>query len=361
MQCGAEAGLFGIGASAELGVYANLIEFVAVLDSTPTCELQSTEWWDLNVGAFAHFDVVIDYKTMGAIPTISTTLLTAPTLTQCWISRSPAETDGLLTQTATTVSIPAKSDAVSAPALSPPEDSPTDTSDYITIPTITTAPSLSMPVSSSGGGKYPVTNSSAFAGGDDIITSTIYSTSVYTITSCAAGVVNCPASYQKEILVTRTVDVYTTVCPVSANITLPATTSSKVIAVPTEAAAVVHLITDVVVLVPCSTPLIETFVPPSTVMQPAVHQVTAAAEATATPSSSSGAGPSLVVVGNGAKEAQWNNGTSTYTYGTGRPSTALVQTTAAPVSTTVAAGAPERAVVGGLLVITGVLATCMLL
>lgn len=366
VQCGAEAEFFGIGAGAELGIYANIIEFVAVLDSTPTCELQSTEWWDLNVGAFAHFDVVVDYTTMGAIPTISTTLLTAPTLTQCWISRSPAETEGQLTQTASTISIPAKSDVVSVAASSPPEDGPSETFSYITIPTITTAPSLSVPVSPSSSVRYPVANSSAPTGGDDMVTSTIYATSVYTITSCAAGVVNCPASYQKEILVTQTVDVYTTVCPVSANITLPTTTSTNAVAVPT-AAAIVHVITDVVVLVPCPTPLIETFAPPSTLVAPIVHQVTAAAVAATTPSSSTDAAPSLVVAGNAAKAAQWNNGTVTYTLsasGTGVPSTSVVQTTAAPATTAVTAGAPARAVTGGLVVAVvavGTLATWILL
>ncbi|KAK3313870.1 hypothetical protein B0H66DRAFT_365656 [Apodospora peruviana] len=101
VQCGAEAGVpeLGIGATAELGIYANLIEFVAVLESTPTCELQSTEWWDLNVGAFARFGVIIDYKTFGVVPTVSTTLLSAPTMTQCWLSKSPAESGTVMTVT----------------------------------------------------------------------------------------------------------------------------------------------------------------------------------------------------------------------------------------------------------------------
>ena len=76
--------IFGIGAGAVMGIYANLIEFVAVLETTPTCPLQSREWWDLNVGAYAHLNVVVDFKTIGMVPTASTTLLSAPTLTQCW-------------------------------------------------------------------------------------------------------------------------------------------------------------------------------------------------------------------------------------------------------------------------------------
>jgi hypothetical protein len=59
VQAGAEASLdiFGIGAGAVIGIYANIIEFVAVIDKTPTCPLETEIWWDLNVGAYAHLDV----------------------------------------------------------------------------------------------------------------------------------------------------------------------------------------------------------------------------------------------------------------------------------------------------------------
>lgn len=372
VQCGAEAEFFGIGAGAELGIYANIIEFVAVLDSTPTCALQSTEWWDLNVGAFAHFDVVVDYKTIGAIPTVSTTLLTAPTLTQCWISESAAETGIYLTQTANTNTVPVASEVVSASVSSPFESGPTEGLTTFNIPTVTTAPSASPSGSSSPTFKYPGANSSTSAGGDDLVTSTVSTTTVYTITSCAASVVNCPASYQSEILVTQTVDIYTTVCPASANITLPATPTSTAIAEPTTAAAVVHIITDVVVLVPCATPVVETFAPPSSIAPPVVHQVAATATAGASPSASAGATPPSFVGGIGVKAGSWNNGTSSYAtsssaYGTGAPSASWVQTTAAPVATgapvttAVAAGAAGRAVAGGLAVAAGAVVAWIML
>ena len=53
-------------------------------------------------------------------------------------------------------------------------------------------------------------------------TSTIYSTSVYTVTSCAATVTNCPA--RSTILVTSVIAVSTTVCPVTASATPYAST-----------------------------------------------------------------------------------------------------------------------------------------
>lgn len=59
VQAGAEASidLFGIGAGAVVGIFANIIEFVAVIETTPTCPLETEIFWDLNVGAFAHLDV----------------------------------------------------------------------------------------------------------------------------------------------------------------------------------------------------------------------------------------------------------------------------------------------------------------
>ncbi|KAB5557876.1 hypothetical protein GE09DRAFT_1221023 [Coniochaeta sp. 2T2.1] len=397
VQCGAEAEILGvgIGAGAELGIYANIIEFVAVLDSTPTCALQSTEWWDLNVGAFAHFDVVIDYTTLGAIPTISTTLLTAPTLTQCWleIGGSPAETGGHLTQTATTiaVSVSGGSSAISATVTSPAETGYTGTLTTITVPTITTAPSLSetgyLPSSllqsgssssSSSSFRYPLANASISTGGnnagtstsagaDDFVTSTLYTTTVYTITSCAASVVNCPASYQKKILVTQTVDVYTTVCPATAVVTPPssigtAAPSALLTSTGETTTATVHIITDVVVLVPCASPVVETFVPASTIVPPTVQQVTAnpvapspSSSSSSSASASSETAAASPFVGGGVKNVAYANGTSTNSpsaYGTGNPSASWSQTaSSAPSKSTVTAGAAGRGVASGLFVV----------
>jgi hypothetical protein len=401
VQCGAETEFLGIGAGAELGIYANIIEFVAVLDSTPTCALQSTEWWDLNVGAFAHFDVVVDYTTIGAIPTISTTLLTGPKFTQCWLEiggspgGSPAETGGYATQTATTISIsvPGGSTALSATVTSPAETGYTETLTTITVPTITTGPSLSQSASlSSSSFTFPLTNStgsaggvkggtstspggdkgssSASAGGNDLVTSTLYTTTVYTVTSCAASVVNCPASYQQEILVTRTVDVYTTVCPASAVITLPssithAAPSASATSLGPTTVATVHIITDVVVLVPCASPIVETFVPATTIVPPIVQQITATVYAVgpySSPSASSATSSSRTaaaspIIGGVGKEVQYNNGTATHSpsaYGTGKPSASWSPTaTPAPAKTAVTAGAPGKGAVRGTAALVG--------
>ncbi|KAH7144252.1 hypothetical protein B0J13DRAFT_607645 [Dactylonectria estremocensis] len=51
---------------------------------------------------------------------------------------------------------------------------------------------------------------------DDLTTSTVYDTKVYTVTSCAPTVTNCPVGH----VTTETVGVYTTVCPVSEQLTV---------------------------------------------------------------------------------------------------------------------------------------------
>ncbi|GAB7323587.1 hypothetical protein MBLNU13_g07081t1 [Cladosporium sp. NU13] len=91
-----------------------------------------------------------------------------------------------------------------------------------TAPTYETSPASSSEAS-------PATTSSA-----EMTTSTVYSTVVSTITSCAPDVTDCPAASQTTALITSTVAISTTVCPVSEAETpapsseaSPETTSSK--------------------------------------------------------------------------------------------------------------------------------------
>ena len=91
-----------------------------------------------------------------------------------------------------------------------------------TAPTYETSPASSSEAS-------PATTSSA-----EMTTSTVYSTVVSTITSCAPDVTDCPAASQTTAVVTSTVAISTTVCPVSAaetpassSETSPETPSSK--------------------------------------------------------------------------------------------------------------------------------------
>jgi len=51
--------------------------------------------------------------------------------------------------------------------------------------------------------------------------STVYSTHVYTVTSCAPTVTNCPARSGKPYVTTDIISLYTTFCPVAATETSP--------------------------------------------------------------------------------------------------------------------------------------------
>lgn len=88
-----------------------------------------------------------------------------------------------------------------------------------TTPASTPVSSPSTPISSpvysmSTPTSAPVSSASTPASSPSLVTSTIYTTSVQTITSCASTVTNCPG--HSTVLTTITVAVSTTVCPVTA-------------------------------------------------------------------------------------------------------------------------------------------------
>lgn len=332
VQCGAESDfdLIGIGAGAAVGIYANIIEFVAVLDSTPSCELQTREWFDLNVGAYARVSVEVDYKTIGLVPTVSTTFFNSPTFTQCWIDDSPVESGtGSAGLTATVPTQPVSPGVSTVRTVSPP--TPTASPSTVLVSTISATGSPSSFTSQrrpthvpSAGFSFPHLNSSTTTTDTaPLVTSTVYSTTEYTITSCAASVVNCPASWEKHIVVTKTVDAYTTVCPAGASITIPTTTATPS---STPQVAAVHVITELIVLSKIQ-PVAETFIEPTT-KKPSPHEVTAVIAAPTT--------VSLPVVNNfeASKTAVYQNSTAGIapsTVGTGSMAGPTVAPTA-PVS-----------------------------
>jgi hypothetical protein len=216
LQAGAEAtiGGLGIGIGADVGVYVNLLEFVAEIETTETCALETIEYFDINVGAYAQLDVIVDYSTIGLVPTESTTLYTIAAWTQCLISTSSA------TATATAALVKYANDQSS----------------------ITTSV------------VYPT------ATGTGLVTSTVYNTKIHTIAKCATDVVNCPADFVSEILLTETIDAYTTVCPESAVVTPVWTSVSIIKPKPTHGAKTVA---GARVLASVATPVVNTFVGPT--------------------------------------------------------------------------------------------------
>lgn len=232
-----------IGAGLELGVYANLVEYVGLFCDTPSCPL-SEESYGLNVGVAAELDVEVgDLIDLDLAPTVSIGLLTLPTTTHC------QQSGGHTLLTLPPIGI-ATGNVPQASGSAP-----------IPVGHGSGFPSASITGSGSGAQPSGPAGTATTAQGSDLITSTVRSTATYTYTSCAASVVNCPASYQSEQTVVKTVDVYTTVCPVTASLTAPASYSTSSSTVPKPTSSDVTVVTEVTSLVPCSST--GTFTPPA--------------------------------------------------------------------------------------------------
>ncbi|RKU41470.1 hypothetical protein DL546_003658 [Coniochaeta pulveracea] len=144
-----------------------------------------------------------------------------------------------------------------------------------------------------------------------LITSTVTSTAVYTITSCAASVPNCPASLTQKII-TSTVLIGTTVCPatmVTATATSANTTPAVVVPTPTGTP---------VTVTPCPTPVTSTYTAPSNIPTPA-PTVIITETATANPETSGAATvpPSATYVTVPTNPARIVSGTAPLGTGTG--------------------------------------------
>ncbi|KAG4416051.1 hypothetical protein IFR04_010814 [Cadophora malorum] len=100
------------------------------------------------------------------------------------------------------------------PASTSSSSSSSATSSSTISSSVTSSVSAFPTISANSTGLYPMSNHSSTAGPTayptKYTTSTVYSTSKYTVTSCPASVTNCPTGK-----VTETVVKYTTVCPVS--------------------------------------------------------------------------------------------------------------------------------------------------
>ncbi|KAI0175114.1 hypothetical protein BJ166DRAFT_163597 [Pestalotiopsis sp. NC0098] len=248
-----------IGAGVELGVYANLAEYVGFFCDTPSCPL-SQESWGLNVGVIADVDVEVgDLLDIDVAPTVSVALLTLPTATHC------VQSGG-----STLSTLPGH----------PGHEATTSAGSYPTGSASAVTSSENSAVTGSAG-------VSSLPSG--YVTSTVQSTATYTFTQCAASVPNCPASYQTGQTVTKTVDVYTTVCP--ATMSLPATTSAA--PVTSSSAHPTTIVTEVTTLVPCSQT--STFTPPAGVT-PYSSSSTAAVTTSASVSSGKPSSPASVSV-----------------------------------------------------------------
>ncbi|KAF7548852.1 hypothetical protein G7Z17_g6785 [Cylindrodendrum hubeiense] len=291
-----EIDIIDLGAEIEVGVYLNIPEIILQFDATETCGLETTEWLDINAGVYAQAGILSDGTLLGEAPVASSTFYSLALGTQCWQSISTtalvettsaieviAETSVIptfmvsgadpITSTITPIVMVSGADPITREATStitpivmvtgaPPIDAST-------IDAVTT--SVQQSTTSYSKIRKPSTLSVKYGNSTTDLsgmhTSTVYSTKIYTVTSCAASVINCPASWRQEIVVTKEVEVYTTVCPVTEIQTIPViATTSRVSKKLT--------ITDGTTAPACPTPIVNTFVPPADRSPPAEKTTT---------------------------------------------------------------------------------------
>ncbi|EXL92104.1 hypothetical protein NOF04DRAFT_16224 [Fusarium oxysporum II5] len=306
-----------IEAGAKIAVWVSLFEYTAVLIATDNCAVSVDELIALTLGLAVELNVEVgDILDISLAPTLTITLATAAQAKVCQPNRGtpgnfieqqgrPATTH---TQVVSLSTVPAGGsdstvdsalpDATGSADASGSADvtgsATADSSDAYPVPGATgseTYPAgaettgsgsgaYPIPGSGSGSGAYPAgpgsssalakpqtTGSAAAivpahgngtATGD--VTSTVTSTHVYTVTSCAASVINCPARYTQKV-VTSTIIESTYVCPATEIGAVPATTTAH----STKVHVPVTTITDTLTtIVPCKTRTTKTFHPPTT-------------------------------------------------------------------------------------------------
>lgn len=250
-QVGVETDIqeLGVGAGAELGIYANMVEFGVAVASSNECALETEEWVNLNVGAYAELDVEVAWMTFGVVPTVSTTLFAAPTWTQCWDGPIASGLEAMIHGTATSTSMSTAS-AIAAVTAVP------SSSKGRFVPSSGHASSVASFNYANSSAHHAA---SAFAQYSTTATTTAITTATtttYTITSCAASVANCPTAYQQTIVATGVF------APRSSSSASPLAVLAQ-----TTAANLTAL----------ATPVVQTYVPPSTLIVVAIKTITAQA------------------------------------------------------------------------------------
>ncbi|CCD45764.1 hypothetical protein BofuT4_P047820.1 [Botrytis cinerea T4] len=270
IRCRVEAGttvsLLGIGYGFELGVYADLLQYVTQIGSTDDCPLSISGSCDVNIGAYAASVASIDFAAFEIAPTAAVTVnaaalaavcTTRPTSTRALGSISTGSASSGSGSSGSGSSGSGSSGSVSSGSGSSGSgssgsisiglgggvsiglggsgsdsgssgsgsgsDSGSDSDSAVpksgsgSTPSGTghfsngTIPTASQSSGSSATGSLIGT----ITGAPSLTTSTVYATQVTTITSCASNVIHCPATLASTTVVTQTVVDYTTVCPVT--------------------------------------------------------------------------------------------------------------------------------------------------
>ncbi|CAG7556327.1 unnamed protein product [Fusarium equiseti] len=243
-----------IEAGAKVAVWVSLFEYTAALIATDNCAVSVDEVIALTLGLAVDLDVEVgDILDLSLAPTLTVELATAAKAKVCMPNRGQTgaflelegkdgdKSDKSETRTISLATAGAGSDATDAydlPVATGTNGSPVYGS--AAKPVTTAAPSVH------GNGTI----------GD--VTRTLTSTQVYTVTSCAASVINCPARYTQKV-VTSTIIKSTYVCPATETGVPAMTTATH--AAPKPCTTITDTLTTIV---PCKTRKTKTFQPPTT-------------------------------------------------------------------------------------------------
>lgn len=366
-----------LSAGAEVAVWINLFDYTSIIignpshPKPPSCPHHAvTEAFFLDVGIIVELDVdVLDIINLDLAPTISVILASAPIATNCIGGGSSSSSVATSTVSAT----PAPSSSgnggnggsssssgnggnggssssgnggnggstvthVSSGATTVTSTDNGASSSYTKTIVSQSAETVTSTLGNGGStsGNVGPISSATVKGPQSLTTSTYLETTTVTITSCAASVVNCPASYTQKVI-TEIVVAKTTVCPVAGasstvhwalNTTTPATGPATV-TVPAGCSNTVTFTT-----IPASSVTPNTFTAPTSCSVVGTVTLTGGVPATVTSTPTSaptgGAAPAPPAGGSTLITAQ----PSASVPGAGYPSTLPVTAAAAGVSAT---------------------------
>lgn len=329
-----ELPILDIEAGADIAIWVSLFDYTAVLVATDNCLVSVKEAFALSLGIVIDLEVEVeDVLELSLAPEVFITVATGVEVSLCldsrgtpgdWIGGSgPAPSAGVSASATASLLDPAGTSAPGSELASATASAPGSGSGDETDAASTTGPAGgsgggAAPSGPSGGSpsggapgygapsftdvvsgtatrvpsgtavsdalpattKGPNGGSGSGSGsGDDLVTSTITNTKVYTITSCAASVVNCPASYTQKV-VTSTIDKTVTVCPATETGKAPVQSST---AAPSKPVSVTTITKDLTTVVPCKTRTTSTFTPPTNSPPPPAPTVTIVDKTTVCP------------------------------------------------------------------------------
>ncbi|CAI6085877.1 unnamed protein product [Clonostachys chloroleuca] len=257
ISVGADVELLGLdllNAGAEIAIWADLVQHKITLGQTKECAVSVGNEFGLNVGIAVEVGInVADILDISLAPTVSVQLARADKGVACLSGRDGKEnldaTGGLNSPATPSTSGLASPSAPSTGLTTPSTPTPT--------------PSASV---------------TSIGNGSGLVTSTISSTTTYTVTSCHVSVPNCPAS-QTQVIVTSVVHSTVTVCPATQTAFPTTTPASAVRPIPT-------ITETLTTIVPCE-PTSSTFTPPPGATATPVPTVTISDTVTVCPSQAS--------------------------------------------------------------------------